>query len=137
MNPDGFEASSPQPCPNNGSPVTGSFSQSRYNTLKFCCVLVQSKQKFFCRNNANTFDLNRNFPDIFHPHSKPLQPETKAIMDWLKSVPFVMSLGLHGGTLVANYPFDGSIDSCKYLFQVEYYILNNNVVISYSYYQFC
>ncbi|XP_060880532.1 carboxypeptidase D-like isoform X2 [Metopolophium dirhodum] len=87
MNPDGFEMSAPQPCPNDGMQRLGS------------------------RGNANTFDLNRNFPDIFNPHTVPLQPETKAMMEWLKSVPFVMSLGLHGGALVANFPYDGSLDS--------------------------
>ncbi|XP_060840610.1 carboxypeptidase D-like isoform X2 [Rhopalosiphum padi] len=87
MNPDGFELSEPQPCPNDGMHISGS------------------------RGNANTFDLNRNFPDMFNPHTVPLQPETKAIMGWLKSVPFVMSLSLHGGALVANFPYDGSPDS--------------------------
>lgn len=63
-----------------------------------------------------TYDLNRNFPDAFNPHSRPMQPETKAIIEWMKSVPFVMSLSLHGGALVANYPYDGSsaADPCKY-----------------------
>ncbi|KAL4148944.1 hypothetical protein QTP88_003075 [Uroleucon formosanum] len=87
MNPDGFEMSTPQPCPNDGMQILGS------------------------RGNANTFDLNRNFPDSFNPHTMPLQPETKAMIEWLKSVPFVMSLGLHGGALVANFPYDGSLDS--------------------------
>ncbi|VVC33638.1 Hypothetical protein CINCED_3A006469 [Cinara cedri] len=87
MNPDGFELSEPQSCPNNGSIVKSS------------------------RGNAKKFDLNRNFPDAFIPHTVPLQPETDAIMKWMQSIPFVMSLSLHSGDLVANYPYDGSEDS--------------------------
>jgi len=83
---------------------------------------------FLCRGNANTFDLNRNFPDMFNPHTVPIQPETKAIMEWLKSVPFVMSLGLHGGALVANFPYDGSLDSGEHYY--THMIFCNFVYIS-------
>lgn len=62
------------------------------------------------RSNANGKDLNRDFPDQFAnvPH-KP-QPETKAVMDWIVSQPFVLSANLHGGSLVASYPFDDRSD---------------------------
>lgn len=62
------------------------------------------------RKNAHDIDLNRNFPDQygtneFNRHS---EPETKAVIDWTLSIPFVLSANLHGGSLVANYPFDDS-----------------------------
>lgn len=59
------------------------------------------------RLNANFFDLNRNFPDFFDP-SLPSdeQPETRAIRIWSDQITFVLSANLHGGALVASYPFD-------------------------------
>lgn len=63
------------------------------------------------RRNANRADLNRNFPDQYKNNtlrSKAREPETIAVMKWLHSYPFVLSANLHGGSLVANYPFDGS-----------------------------
>ncbi|KAK3607554.1 hypothetical protein CHS0354_011089 [Potamilus streckersoni] len=60
------------------------------------------------RTNAHYIDLNRNFPDQFETTSinQQQEPETLAIMNWSKSYPFVLSANLHGGSLVANYPFD-------------------------------
>ena len=58
------------------------------------------------RNNDRGYDLNRNFPDFFVNNSKPIQPETQAIIDWLAHQQFVLSATMHGGALVANYPYD-------------------------------
>ncbi len=58
------------------------------------------------RYNANGFDLNRNFPDLFSCQTQTLQPESKAVLNWILSNTFVLSANLHGGTVVANYPFD-------------------------------
>lgn len=60
------------------------------------------------RPNANHVDLNRNFPDQYgtNKYNSKLEPETQAVIDWTLSLPFVLSANLHGGALVANYPFD-------------------------------
>ncbi|XP_045467352.1 carboxypeptidase E-like isoform X1 [Harmonia axyridis] len=81
------------------------------------------------RTNNNSVDLNRNFPDldrIMFSHEQnhvdrnnhllqeitslkePLQPETRAVIRLIMQVPFVLSANLHGGDLVANYPYDES-----------------------------
>lgn len=58
------------------------------------------------RGNAHGRDLNRNFPDYFTPSDAPIEPETQAIQEWIRKTPFVLSANLHGGALVASYPFD-------------------------------
>ncbi|CAL1265429.1 unnamed protein product [Larinioides sclopetarius] len=65
------------------------------------------------RENANGVDLNRNFPDQFHSTKENaiLQPETRAVITWILSEPFVLSANLHGGSLVANYPFDDNAEN--------------------------
>ncbi|RUS78696.1 hypothetical protein EGW08_013551, partial [Elysia chlorotica] len=60
------------------------------------------------RANAGNVDLNRNFPDQFGGNQGKIQPETQAIIDWIESQPFVLSANLHGGSVVASYPFDDS-----------------------------
>ena len=60
------------------------------------------------RRNANNYDLNRNFPDRFGRGTQPIQPETRAVMDWIADYPFVLSANLHNGALVANYPYDNT-----------------------------
>ncbi|XP_071179438.1 carboxypeptidase D-like [Mytilus edulis] len=60
------------------------------------------------RPNAHNIDLNRNFPDQFEKTfiNDHQEPETVAVMSWVQSLPFVLSANLHGGSLVANFPFD-------------------------------
>ena len=66
------------------------------------------------RENALGQDLNRNFPDQFRDGAsqedmlKGRAPETLAAMTWIVSNPFVLSGNLHGGSVVASYPFDDS-----------------------------
>jgi len=60
------------------------------------------------RNNANNYDLNRNFPDPDEGQNPggPHQPETIAMMDFFDEHSFVISANFHGGAEVVNYPWD-------------------------------
>ncbi|KAG9470434.1 hypothetical protein GDO78_017797 [Eleutherodactylus coqui] len=103
MNPDGYEVAADQGPDTNGY-LTG-------------------------RNNFNDIDLNRNFPDLNmvmyynEKHGGPtdhlplpdnwkeqVEPETLATILWMESYNFVLSANLHGGAVVANYPFDKTKD---------------------------
>jgi subtilisin-like proprotein convertase family protein len=63
------------------------------------------------RNNANGVNLNRDFPD---QHTDPVntpdgrQPETQAVMLWGFDTSTNLSANMHGGALVANYPWDSN-----------------------------
>ncbi|XP_051974454.1 carboxypeptidase M [Xyrauchen texanus] len=58
------------------------------------------------RYNKNGVDLNRNFPDVFEANSGQTEKEVRAVMGWLNTETFVLSANLHGGAVVASYPYD-------------------------------
>ncbi len=63
------------------------------------------------RGNANSVDLNRNFPDPDpvdgeHPDGEDWQPETAAMMLFMNNHHFTFSANYHGGAEVMNYPWD-------------------------------
>ncbi|XP_029467086.1 carboxypeptidase D [Rhinatrema bivittatum] len=63
------------------------------------------------RENARGHDLNRSFPDQFSPDARPdlsEVPEVSAMIGWIQSNRFLLSGNLHGGSVVASYPYDDS-----------------------------
>ena len=97
-------------------------------------------QSILGRANAHNKDLNRNFPDQYitkENENGVQEPETLAIMAWSRAYPFVLSANLHGGSMVANYPFDDynpnnndksssiSSDDSTFVFLAKIYSLNH------------
>ena len=61
------------------------------------------------RSNANSVDLNRNYPDPQdgpHPDGNPYQSETNIFLGLADSINFTISANMHGGVEVCNYPWD-------------------------------
>ncbi len=58
------------------------------------------------RWNSNNKDLNRNFPDPGNPAPDPLQPETADMISFMEARRFALSVNLHSGAEVVNYPWD-------------------------------
>merc|ERR1719412_537891 len=84
-----------------------------------------AKDYLIGRNNANDVDLNRDFPDLNQVvydgaaennhllreanFDHRIQPETESLIKMIMDTPFVLSANMHGGDLVANYPYDESM----------------------------
>lgn len=65
------------------------------------------------RGNANSIDLNRNFPDISNPNSNTIagrQIENQHVMNFQATRKFTLSANFHGGTIVVNYPWDSKYE---------------------------
>ena len=61
---------------------------------------------FPVRANGNGYDLNRNFPDPEMATPPELQKETLDMITYMEDKRFSLSVNLHSGAEVVNYPWD-------------------------------
>lgn len=95
---------------------------SNYGKDKFITELLDKTQIYIMpsmnpdgaaagtRGNANSVDLNRNFPDFSTNDNQDRADgraiETQAVMNWEATRKFVLSANFHGGAEVVNYLWD-------------------------------
>jgi hypothetical protein len=113
MNPDGHEIAMNAPGPDKGWTVgranaDGIDLNRNFPDLNLVQYMNEAMKHLDDNNHllSEWFQQSQLHPDI--ENDKKLAPETKMMIDWIMKLPFVLSANLHGGDLVANYPYDES-----------------------------
>nr|XP_019948441.1 PREDICTED: probable carboxypeptidase X1 [Paralichthys olivaceus] len=111
MNPDGYEVAFKK-----GSEMAG-WSEGRYSYEG-----IDMNHNFADLNsqmwNAIELETDRSklinhyfpIPEMYTSEEAFVASETRAVIDWMQNIPFVLSANLHGGELVVTYPYDMTRD---------------------------
>ncbi|XP_031733273.1 probable carboxypeptidase X1 [Anarrhichthys ocellatus] len=111
MNPDGYEAAYEK-----GSELAG-WADGRYTFEG-----IDLNHNFPDLNNimwdaqetaADTSKVPNHYipmPEYYTKEDAMVAPVTRAVINWMQDIPFVLSANLHGGELVVVYPFDCTRD---------------------------
>ncbi|CAF0984664.1 unnamed protein product [Adineta steineri] len=107
LNPDGFEYEYKQ----SAHPLGMGRLNANHLDLnrEFPAIQLESSLKKEIARPKQEFNNNNNRLDKFTTDPNKFQPEVRAAMHWSLIYPFVLSGNLHGGSLVANYPFDNRV----------------------------
>uniref|UniRef100_A0A7N8X6E2 Carboxypeptidase X (M14 family), member 1a n=1 Tax=Mastacembelus armatus TaxID=205130 RepID=A0A7N8X6E2_9TELE len=111
MNPDGYEVAYEK-----GSELAG-WAEGRYTFEG-----IDLNHNFPDLNNimwdaqeiaADASKVSNHYipiPEYYTKENATVAPETRAVINWMQDIPFVLSANLHGGELVVTYPFDCTRD---------------------------
>ncbi|XP_070993793.1 probable carboxypeptidase X1 isoform X2 [Oncorhynchus clarkii lewisi] len=114
MNPDGYEMAFKK-----GSELAG-WALGRYSyqgidmNHNFADLnkVMWDAIEFDFQNNDKSKLINHYIPipEYYTSEDAFVALETRAVINWMQNIPFVLSANLHGGELVVTYPFDRTED---------------------------
>uniref|UniRef100_A0A674B470 Carboxypeptidase X, M14 family member 1 n=1 Tax=Salmo trutta TaxID=8032 RepID=A0A674B470_SALTR len=114
MNPDGYEMAFKK-----GSELAG-WALGRYSyqgidmNHNFADLnkVMWDAVEFDFQNNDKSKLINHYIPipEYYTSEDAFVALETRAVINWMQNIPFVLSANLHGGELVVTYPFDRTED---------------------------
>ncbi|XP_064874724.1 probable carboxypeptidase X1 [Oncorhynchus nerka] len=114
MNPDGYEMAFKR-----GSELAG-WALGRYSyqgidmNHNFADLnkVMWDAIEFDFQNNDKSKLINHYIPipEYYTSEDAFVALETRAVINWMQNIPFVLSANLHGGELVVTYPFDRTED---------------------------
>ncbi|XP_020777331.2 probable carboxypeptidase X1 [Boleophthalmus pectinirostris] len=115
MNPDGYEEAYKK-----GSELAG-WADGRYsyegidlnhNFPDLNNIMWNAQERALTRAREKSEVPNHYIPmpEYYTKEDAMVAPETRAVINWMEEIPFVLSANLHGGELVVTYPFDCTRD---------------------------
>ncbi|XP_056151723.1 probable carboxypeptidase X1 [Lampris incognitus] len=111
MNPDGYEAAYKE-----GSELAG-WAHGRYsfegidlnhNFPDLNNILWDSQEVAAEKSKVSNHYIP--IPEYYTKEDAFVSPETRAVINWMQEIPFVLSANLHGGEVVVTYPYDCTRD---------------------------
>uniref|UniRef100_A0A3B4BBL0 Peptidase M14 domain-containing protein n=1 Tax=Periophthalmus magnuspinnatus TaxID=409849 RepID=A0A3B4BBL0_9GOBI len=113
MNPDGYEEAYKK-----GSELAG-WADGRYsyegidlnhNFPDLNNIMWNAQERALTKAQEKSKVPNHYIPMPEYYTKEDVAPETRAVINWMEEIPFVLSANLHGGELVVTYPFDCTRD---------------------------
>ena len=129
LNPDGFELSREGSCKLSHRRTAQNIDLNRnfpdqFRDPEWKTKGITSQASFQIAISSNRAFISSDDRMRFDNWVQKMAPETKAMIKWIENSNFVLSLNLHGGSVVASYPFDDNKN-----FKVEFNLYTSQILL--------